>query len=113
MHTPAEEYAQIAALATGDQRHIELAALGATVTRLERAERAHHAAIASQQRSITQAERTIGELHARIDAINALTPQLTSEPGVIQCIDLNTGKELWKERMQSHRSREHLEFARA
>lgn len=83
VHTPAEEYAQIAALATGDQRHIELAALAATVTRLERAERAHHAAIASQQRSITQAERTLDELRTRIDAINTLTPQLTSEPAAI------------------------------
>ena len=41
--TVAEEFATIAAIATGDQRHIELAALTAATTRLERAERAHHA----------------------------------------------------------------------
>ena len=46
--TVAEEFATIAAIATGDQRHIELAALTAATTRLERAERAHHASRAAQ-----------------------------------------------------------------
>ena len=54
--TPAEEFAQISAIATGDHRHIELAALTATVTRLERAERAHHASRTAQQQQIGHAE---------------------------------------------------------
>ena len=52
--TVAEEFATIAAIATGDQRHIELAALTAATTRLERAERAHHA---SRQRTGTSDRR--------------------------------------------------------
>jgi hypothetical protein len=40
--TVAEVFTTITAIATGDQRHVELAALTAAVTGLERSERAHH-----------------------------------------------------------------------
>ena len=72
--TVAEEFATIAAIATGDQRHIELAALTATVTRLERAERAHHASRDAQGRQIADAERLIGRLDAQIQTIDTLQP---------------------------------------
>ncbi|MGE3326703.1 MAG: hypothetical protein AB7N61_14995 [Acidimicrobiia bacterium] len=72
--SPAEEYATIAAIATGDQRHIELAALAATVTRLERAERAHHASRLAQDNQIRHAEHSIARLHTHVGAIDALRP---------------------------------------
>ena len=72
--TVAEEFATIAAIATGDQRHIELAALTAATTRLERAERAHHASRDAQGRQIGDAERTIGRLTDQIAAIDTLRP---------------------------------------
>ena len=72
--TVAEEFAAIAAIATGDQRHIELAALTAATTRLERSERAHHASRASQGRQIGDAERNIGRLTDQVAAIDALRP---------------------------------------
>jgi N12 class adenine-specific DNA methylase len=70
----AEEFATIAAIATGDQRHIELAAITATVTRLERADRAHHASAAAQRRQIGELERTIGRLNEQITVIDSLQP---------------------------------------
>ena len=73
--TVAEEFATIAAIATGDQRHIELAALTAAATRLERAERAHHASRAAQGRQIGDAERNIGRLTDQIAVIDTLRPQ--------------------------------------
>ena len=77
--TVAEEFATIAAIATGDQRHIELAALTAATTRLERSERAHHASRASQSSQITEAERTIGRLADQVAVIDTLHP-LEVEP---------------------------------
>ena len=71
---PAEEFAQISAIATGDQRHIELAAVTAAVDRLERAERAHAASRDTQRRSITHATNRIAILEAQIEAFNKLTP---------------------------------------
>ena len=73
--TVAEEFATIAAIATGDHRHIELAALTAATTRLERAERAHHASRAAQGRQIGDAERNIGRLTDQIAVIDTLRPQ--------------------------------------
>jgi N12 class adenine-specific DNA methylase len=103
--TPAEEFAQISAIATGDQRHIELAALTATVTRLERAERAHHASRSSQQQQITRGQDVITRLHTQITTIEALTPEEV-EPTVIgqqvlamrydQCAQFNWGGIMWE-----------------
>jgi len=73
--SPAEEYATIAAIATGDQRHIELAALTAAVTRLERAERAHHASRSAQTNQVQHAERVIAQLGNEIAAIDQLRPE--------------------------------------
>ena len=72
--TVAEEFATIAAIATGDHRHIELAALTAATTRLERAERAHHASRDAQRRNISDAERTVGRLTDQITTIDGLRP---------------------------------------
>ena len=72
--TVAEEFATIAAIATGDHRHIELAALTAATTRLERAERAHHASRDAQRRNIGDAERTVGRLTDQITTIDGLRP---------------------------------------
>lgn len=74
VQTPAEEYASIAALATGDHRHVELAALTGIITRLERAERAHAASKQNQRRSIDEAQRRIASLNAEIDVLNELHP---------------------------------------
>ncbi len=80
--TVAEEFATIAAIATGDQRHIELAALTAATTRLERAERAHHASRQAQGRQIGDAERSIGRLTDQIATIDTLRPHDT-DPALI------------------------------
>ena len=92
VQTPAEEFAQIAALATGDPRHIELATLTATLARLERAERAHHTAIASQQRSLAHTERALTELAARIAVVTALTPTPDADPAPIGAALLTVGR---------------------
>ncbi len=81
--TVAEEFATIAAIATGDQRHIELAALTAATSRLERAERAHHASREAQRRQIGDAERTIGRLTEQIAVIDTLHPERDADPVVI------------------------------
>ena len=78
--TVAEEFATIAAIATGDQRHIELAALTAAVTRLERSERAHHASRDSQRRQISDSQRTIGRLTEQIAIIDTLRPNPHADP---------------------------------
>jgi hypothetical protein len=70
----AEEYAQISALATGDQRHIELASVTGTIDRLERASRAHSASRSSQQRTLLHNQRRIETLSEEINTIEALTP---------------------------------------
>lgn len=71
----AEEYAQISALATGDQRHIELASVTGTIDRLERAARAHSASRSSQQQTVLYNQRRIDGLLGQIVAIETLTPQ--------------------------------------
>jgi hypothetical protein len=78
--TVAEEFATIAAIATGDQRHIELAALTAAVTRLERSERAHHASRDAQHRQISDSQRTIGRLTEQIAVIDTLRPNPDADP---------------------------------
>jgi N12 class adenine-specific DNA methylase len=83
VQTPAEEFAAIAALATGDQRHMQLAALAATIARLERGQRAHHASAANQQRAITRSEHTLTRIAGEIAAITSLQPQLAGDPGQI------------------------------
>jgi hypothetical protein len=70
----AEEYAQISALATGDQRHIELASVTGAIDRLERASRAHSASRASQQGTLLHNQRRIDTLSEQIETIEALTP---------------------------------------
>jgi len=83
VETPAEQYAQISALATGDHRHIELAAITGAMTRLERAERAHKAAITNQQKSIRNSEHTIATATEAVAALQAVRPQLAGEPADI------------------------------
>lgn len=80
VETPAEQYAQISALATGDHRHIELAAVTGAMTRLERAERAHKAAITNQQKSIRNSDHTIATSTEAVAALQALRPQPAGEP---------------------------------
>lgn len=70
----AEEYAQISALATGDQRHIELASVTGAIDRLERASRAHTASHVSQQGALRHNQQRIEILSGQIAAIEALTP---------------------------------------
>ena len=82
--TVAEEFATIAAIATGDQRHIELAALTAATTRLERAERAHHASRAAQGRQLGDAERNIARLTDQIAVIDTLRPHDTDPVDIAQ-----------------------------
>lgn len=74
IQSTAEEYATISALATGDNRHIELASVTGTVDRLERAKRAHGASRDTQQRSISHGKNRIEKLTAEIGALRALTP---------------------------------------
>ena len=72
--TTAEEYAQISALATGDQRHIELATVTGAVERLERSARAHSASRDTQQRTISHSTTNIGRLDAQAAALARLSP---------------------------------------
>jgi hypothetical protein len=53
------------------------------MTRLERAERAHKAAITNQQKSIRNSENTIAAATEAVAALEALRPQPTGEPADI------------------------------
>ena len=81
--SPAEEFAQIAAIATGNVRHVQLAALTSTVTRLERASRAHHSARTNQDRNLRHNTARLGRLEGDLAKLTALRPTNVEDPSVI------------------------------
>ncbi len=94
VRSTAEEYAEISALATGDQRHIELATMTGTVDRLERASRAHAAARTAQAGTIRHGTTRIERLTEQIAAIEALTPANEVDATTIgqQILDIPRGE---------------------
>lgn len=75
----AQQFAQIAALATGDPRHVRKAQLTSLVDRLERAERGHASRRSSQRKIIEGAERRIESLTTQIDTLAALRPTIDDD----------------------------------
>src|SRR6516165_8922947 len=74
-------YNEVKALATGKPLLMEKAEADAELTRLERAERAHHRNQEALQHKVAQAERRIGILTTLIDVNAAATTRRTATRG--------------------------------